>query len=130
MLLMTTPQVRKLEGQFRSAKEAMDADVRQTASKAEKIATEVTAMRSVVSNCLQESQERVRQVQSEYEALQRTCDAEVARLQKDLNAALEAILNHKLHIRKTVETVMGSARTVGSEVEALRVPTLSGLAQS
>lgn len=38
--------------------------------------------------------------QAEYEALQRSCDAEVGRLQKELNTALESILNHKLGIRK------------------------------
>ena len=103
-------QVRKLDEKYRGAKDALEAEVRAAAAKAEKIASDVAAMRSVVNNCLAESDERVRAVQAEHEALGRSCDAEVARLQKDLNAALEMMLNHKLHVRKALDALTAQMR--------------------
>ena len=120
--------MRKLDEKYRAAKDAMDADVRQAAAKADKIAADVSAMRSVVTNCLQESDERVRASRAAHEALARQCDAEVARLQRDLNAALELILNHKLHVRKGLDALQATLKQAQGDIEGMPMPSVPSLA--
>ncbi len=55
---------------------------------------------------------QVRQAQAQYEALQRACEAEVARLQKDLSAAMEAMLHHRMALRAVLERTHGEVTHV------------------
>lgn len=115
-------QVRKLDAQFRQVKEVVEAGVRQTASQAERVKEEVAALRNAVSANLADSEERVRGAQSEYEALCKACEGEVQRLQVELNEGLEAILNHKLLLRKLLDFTLTEMKAVASGVAAVRVP--------
>lgn len=121
-------QLRKLEAQHRSVKESIDADVRAKHAQAEKLAADVAALRSSVSGSLAESEERVRVVQAEQEALQRQCDAEVAKLHGELSGALKAILDHRLHIKKLLDDTQNTVGDIKQEVADMEVPQVPALA--
>ncbi len=47
---------------------------------------------------------------AQFEALQRQCEGELARLHTDVNAALEAMLHHRMAIRATLERAHGEVQ--------------------
>jgi uncharacterized protein involved in exopolysaccharide biosynthesis len=53
---------------------------------------------------------QVRQAQAQFEGLQRQCEAELSRVHKDLNSALEAMLHHRMAIRAALERAQGEVQ--------------------
>ncbi len=64
-------QVKKLEQQYRTAKEAVESEVQGMAAHVEALAAEVAQLRGANSATVAASEERVRALQAEFEDLQR-----------------------------------------------------------
>ena len=107
-------QLKKLEAQYRSGKEELEAGVAAALSQVEGIAAEVSNLRRACAAGVVESEERLRGLQSDLEELQRACELENATLHRDLAAALEVVLNHKMAIQARLK---GTADRVGRVLE-------------
>lgn len=64
-------QVRKLESDYRAAREALEAEAAFAAQHMDELAAEVASLRGVNAAGVAESEERLRALQAEYEDLQR-----------------------------------------------------------
>lgn len=51
--------------------------------------------------------------------MRRHCDAELSKLRVDLRTALEAMLQHRMHVQSTLEATAGAVQGVQQEVHAM-----------
>lgn len=115
-------QVKELEAQYRSGKEVLEARVAAALAQVEGIAAEVSTLRGACAAGVLESEERYRGLQAEYEELQRACELENAALHRDLAAALEAVLNHKMAIQAKLKSTADRLDHVVDEVGRAPLP--------
>eukprot|EP00887_Chlorella_sp_A99_P000063 scaffold16.g63.t1 len=119
-------QVRKLEGDYRAARAALEAEAAAAAARMDELAGEVAALRSANSAGVAESEERLRALQAEYEDAQRTTELDANGLQRDLAAALELVLNHKVTLSSKVKAAHGRMQRLAGELAALPPPIEAG----
>lgn len=117
-------QVRDLEGQYRNGKETLEAGVAAALAQVEGLAAEVSTLRGACAAGVVESEERLRSLQADYEELQRACELENGALHRDLAAALEAVLNHKMAVQARLKS---TAERLGRVLEDVgKAPLLPG----
>ncbi|KAK9828671.1 hypothetical protein WJX72_001447 [[Myrmecia] bisecta] len=112
-------QVRKLEAAFRSSKEGLEAEVRSQAAQADKLKGEVAQLRHACSHSIADSEDRIRDLQAHYDDLQRAAEAETAQVTADLARALDALIEHKVHIQNTLTRVHNHALAVQQDVASI-----------
>ncbi|KAK9842247.1 hypothetical protein WJX81_002558 [Elliptochloris bilobata] len=101
--------VGKLEAQFAAGKAALEADVRAAGEAAEALRAEVAQLRGATRERLAFSEERV----AAAEAAARSAEADAERLNRDLSEALGRLVDHKLHVQRSLEAVLAHMRAVG-----------------
>lgn len=116
--------VKDLEAQYRAGKEELEAGVAAALAQVEGLAAEVSHMRGAANADVIESEEQLRNIQAEYEELQKNCDLENAMLHRDLAAALEAILNHKLAVGGRLKGTAERVEYLVEEVASLPTPSM------
>jgi kinetochore protein NDC80 len=115
-------QVKDLEAQYRSGKEELEAGVAAALSQVEDLAAEVSTLRGAASAGVVESEERLRSLQADLEELQRACELENATLHRDLAAALEAVLNHKMAVQARLKSTADRVGRVLEDVAKAPMP--------
>jgi kinetochore protein NDC80 len=108
---------RELESRYRAGKAGLEAEVAAALHAVEGLAAEVDGLRGAAASGVAESEERLRALQAEGEELARACELENATLHRDLAAALEAVLNHKVALGARLRA---TAERVGRALEAAR----------
>ncbi|KAI3425309.1 hypothetical protein D9Q98_009074 [Chlorella vulgaris] len=119
-------QVHKLEGQYRAAKEALEQDIAAANAQVDQLASEVAHLRNANGAGVAASEERLRCLQAQYEDLAGQCELENATLHRDLSAALEKILNHKLQLQADLKAVCSRDAAINAQLqqEAARLMVL------
>jgi kinetochore protein NDC80 len=115
-------QVKDLEAQYRSGKEELEAGVAAALSQVEDLAAEVSTLRGAAAAGVVESEERLRSLQADLEELQRACELENATLHRDLAAALEAVLNHKMAVQARLKSTADRVGRVLEDVAKAPMP--------
>ena len=115
-------QVRELESQYRCGKEELEAGVAAALAQVEDLAAEVSTLRGACAAGVVESEERLRGLQADLEELQRACELENATLHRDLAAALEAVLNHKMAVQARLKSTADKVGRVMEEVAKAPLP--------
>ncbi|KAI7842998.1 hypothetical protein COHA_003332 [Chlorella ohadii] len=121
-------QVHKLDGQYRSAKEALDQDIAAAQSQVDQLAAEVAQLRNANGTLVLASEERLRALQAQYEDLLGQCELDNATLHRDLSAALEKILNHKVQLQADLKALCGREAGIMQQLqqEAAKLSALPG----
>lgn len=114
--------VKALEAQYRQGKEALEVRVAAALAQVEGIAAEVTTLRGACVAGVVESEERLKGLQGDYEELQRAVELENVTLHRDLAAALEAVLNHKMAIQSKLKGCVDRVGRVLDDVGAIALP--------
>jgi len=123
-------QIAKAEAQLRMAREAQEDKVKDAAGRAERLQDEVANLRSAANNMQAEMEQRKAAAVAEYEALQRNCEAELARLKVDLRTALETMLQHRMWVQQRLETVATAVQQVHASVKQTPMPAMPTLRSS
>ncbi|GAB4815903.1 hypothetical protein N2152v2_002949 [Parachlorella kessleri] len=118
-------QVRKLDAQLRTVKDAFEAQAASTAAHLENLQAEVSQLRNANSDSVVDSEERLQQLQGDFEDLQRACELENATLHRDLAAALELVLNHKLQVQARLKAAHGRVGGLLQEVQRAGLPAMA-----
>ncbi|PRW33702.1 Kinetochore NDC80 [Chlorella sorokiniana] len=109
--------VHKLDGQYRAAKEALEQDIAAAQSQVDLLAAEVAQLRNANGASVMASEERLRALQAQYEDLLGQCELDNATLHRDLSAALEKILNHKLQLQADLKALCGRESAVMQQLQ-------------
>ena len=118
-------QVRDLEAQYRMGKEELEAGVAAALAQVEGLVAEVSTLKGACAAGVVESEERLRGLQADLEELQRACELENATLHRDLAAALEVVLNHKLAVQAKLKTTADRVGRVLEDVAKTPLPLLA-----
>jgi len=117
-------QVAQLESQHKAMKETLDAAMAAGAARAEILAGEVDKLRNAKSQNVEDSEERLRALQGEQEDLFRHIEMDSMMLHRDLAAALEGVLNHKVQLQGKLKGLHERMARLCQEVAALPLPTV------
>lgn len=117
-------QVAQLESQHKAMKETLDAAIAAGAARAEVLAGEVDKLRNAKSQNVEDSEERLKVLQGEQEDLFRHIEMQSMTLHRDLAAALEGVLNHKVHVQGKLKGLHERMARLCQEVAALPLPTV------
>ncbi|PSC74916.1 Kinetochore NDC80 [Micractinium conductrix] len=110
-------QVHKLDGQYRAAKEALDQSIAAANAHVDQLSAEVAHLRNANGASVAASEERLRTLQAQYEDLLGRCELDNATLHRDLSAALEKILNHKLHLQSELKSVCSRTTAISAQLQ-------------
>lgn len=110
-------QAHKLDGQYRAAKEALERDIAAANAHVDLLASEVAQLRNANGAGVAASEERLRGLQAAYEDLMGQCELENATLHRDLSAALEKILNHKLQLQAELKSVCSRDAAINAQLQ-------------
>lgn len=113
-----------LEAQYKEGKEELEAGVAAALAQVEGLAAEVYSLRGACAAGLAESEERLKSLQSSLEEVQRLCEVENATVHRDLAAALEAILNHKVSLQSKLKSTSDRLLKVMKDIERTPLPTV------
>ncbi|CAL8470906.1 g10448 [Coccomyxa elongata] len=113
-------QVAQLEEQQAASKVAMEADIRARHEEAKALKAVVDELRNATCNVMgSEAAIVALQIQAEEEV--RESEAEAEQLNADLADALQSLLDHKLHLQRTLEHTHSHVHSVLASVAAMPV---------
>jgi len=95
----------RLEEQTRQLKEQTDADIASKNAEIDQIRADVKTLKETAVKSLADSEAHAHALKVEYEELCVTTTLETEMVNKDLAAALEALIGHKLHIQQTLKRI-------------------------
>lgn len=95
----------RLEGQTKQLKEQTDADLATKNAEIDRIRTDIQSLKETAVRQLEESEQQAHALRSEYDELCVTTTLETEMVNKELAAALEALIGHKLHIQQTLKRI-------------------------
>ncbi|KAL4420345.1 hypothetical protein ABPG77_006152 [Micractinium sp. CCAP 211/92] len=120
-------QVHKLDAQYKAAKEALEQDIAAANAQVDQLAAEVAQLRNANGASVLASEERLRALQGQYEDLLGQCELDNATLHRDLSAALEKILNHKLAVQSDLKAVCSRDAAINSQLQQEAAKLLASL---
>ena len=95
----------RLEEQTKQLKEQTDADLATKNAEIDRIRTDIQSLKETAVRQLEESEQQAHALRSEYDELCVTTTLETEMVNKELAAALEALIGHKLHIQQTLKRI-------------------------
>ena len=103
-------QNKKVESQVKELKESTDNEIASKNAQAERLKSEFDTLRQTTISSYTESEAQTQALRNEYEELCKVCNLETEMVNKELAAALEALIAHKLHIQQTLKRVEEQTR--------------------
>ncbi|KAL6768601.1 hypothetical protein ACKKBF_B11390 [Auxenochlorella protothecoides x Auxenochlorella symbiontica] len=114
-------ELARLEAAQEGLKDALAALVEAEGRQVAELQAEVAALRGKGGSTLAASEEDLRELQARYEDDVRAMEAQNAALHRDLAAALEHVLHHKLHVQDKLKGAGVRLRRVLEECRACKV---------
>ena len=111
-------QNNKLEEQTKQLKETTDADIASKNAEIQRIKADVHNLKETAVKSLSESETQAHALRTEYEELCVTTTLETEMVNKELAAALEVLIGHKLHIQQTLKRIDEQTKNYVEDVMA------------
>ena len=95
----------KLEREIAALRERTEAEVAEKNAAVERLEREIQHLRSASVSAAQDSEQRAQALRNEYEDMHRSFALETEMVNKELAAALETLITHKLHVQQTLKRI-------------------------